>query len=115
MKKFLSGCMFVCLSFFVACSNTPSLPTEADALRVVNEEAGKFPGLKVVSVKKTNGQLRKDQGVNVYLMNVAIQFDCSHGGGISIFCTSKDGSKVGVVEFQQTEKGWAGELHCDPY
>lgn len=123
--------LFVCLAIAllaVMCSGSNSKPTEDDARKAVEKTYSSYA--EVTSFHKTNGQLRKVQGVQIYKMDYEAEIEYTKNGIERNFMgrfsgfTEKENPQpfdkafgtirkkgegrriVGSITFEKTEKGW---------
>lgn len=103
---------------------TDGLPTEADARAVAEALPYVQNGsVRILSLAKTNGQPFEVLGVPAYRMAVAVEWECvvPHGRMVEVdrmaalTCAHDDpaGARAvtdGVIDFEQTERGWAGSV-----
>jgi hypothetical protein len=122
---------FICIAIAfltVMCSESTPKPTEADASRAVEKTYSSYAQL--TSFRKTNGQLRKIQGVEIYKIDYEAEIEYTKSGiernvmGRFSSFTEKENPQpfekalgtmrnkgdrrriMGSITFEKTEKGW---------
>ena len=91
------------------CKRSPSPPTEQDAIAVWKDTHAKPHLTDLVSLKKTNGQMQKNNGALVYTLyyeaveKSVVRLGNSPAGTIDKY--------QGNYPFQWTENGWMGPDH----
>lgn len=125
--------LFCLVSIFFGCTSGSSVPTANDARPAVEQRAARdSKGLvKLVSLRKTNGQMLEGMGAKAYKLeytaDIEFQGECIFGDGrrmdgnadfavtpgrVPLFGGGKPKNKGdtasvnGFVMFEQTEKGW---------
>jgi hypothetical protein len=99
----------------VACTGS-SLPTEADARTVFENEMG-LPSsdgiVRITYFRKVNGQSGEKSGVKFYRLYYEAELEYPKGLHTMLVKYDK-GEKIkrkGIIRFKMTEKGWKGSFY----